>query len=344
VFTPLLLARRRPTDPDEPFPEDPEPPEPEPEPDPDPHHPPRPDNAVAQAFRVVAARHLAAFLPVATPGGTPLGVLDAVTLFDEAKAVLAPARTFTAVVAGMLTGPMPEPSDTPIPPLKFSPRFDTPMVRALTELGQQWLLPGLDGIPANTAVALRTNGAFVESFLVGLNHEFGRELLWREFPTPLTATFFERFWDAAVAPEAPADIPALDSWADRFLGEPTVVADRLVFLLRCELMRRFPDALVSLVHNGSPPEQHLPVFRGSLDPDITFFGFAVPLDSAEEYSVVIAEQPGAPRFGFEAGEAPPGLSHAPATGTTSAQVAARFRQLPARITIPVSVLLRKPAP
>ncbi|HEY3340290.1 MAG TPA: hypothetical protein VGK18_17455 [Propionicimonas sp.] len=344
VLTPVLLARRRPTDPDEPFPEDPEPPEPDPEPDPDPHHPPRPDNEVAQAFRQVAARHLAAFLPTTTPGGTAVGVLDAGTLFAEAKAVLAPARTFTAQVAGMLTGPMPDPTDTPIPALTFTPRFDTPMVRALTELGQQWLLPGLDGVPANTAVALRTNGAFVESFLIGLNHEFGRELLWREFPTPLTATFFERFWDAAVAPDAPPDIPALDTWADRFLGEPTVVADRLVFLLRSELMRRFPDALVSLVRNSSPPEQLMPVFRGSLDPDITFFGFAVPLDSADEYSIVIAEQPGAPRFGFEVGQAPPGVSHAPATGATSAQVAAGFRQLPARITIPISVLLRKPVP
>jgi hypothetical protein len=60
--------------------------------------------------------------------------------------------------------------------------------------------------------------------------------------------------------------------------------------------------------------------------------------------VVIAEQPSAPRFGFEVGEAPPGLSHAPAPDPTSAALAQRLRQLPARITIPVPVLLRKPAP
>ncbi len=341
----ILLARRRDTDPDEPFPEDPEPPEPEP--DPDPHHPPRPDNAIAAAFRVVAAKHLAAFLPQVAPESQQVGVLDMELLYQEAKALTAPALTFTAQVAGMLTTPMPEPTDTPIPPLSFTPRFDTPMVRALTELGQQWLLPGLDGVPANTAVALRTNGAFVESFLVGLNHEFGRELLWREFPTPLTATFFARFWDAAVAPDAPPDIAALDTWADRALGAPTVVEDRFVLLLRSELMRRFPDALVSAVRAGPPgtqPEQLMPVFRGSLEPDITFFGFTVPLADADEFSIVIAEQPGAPRFGFEVGEAPAGVSHAPATEATSAGVAALFRQLPARITIPVSVLLRKPAP
>jgi len=344
-FPPTPLARRRDTDPDEPFPEEPEPPEPEP--DPDPHHPPRPDNAVAAAFRIVAAKHLAAFLPQVAATSQPVGVLDAELLYQEAKALTAPALTFTAQVAGMLTTPMPEPTDTPIPPLTFTPRFDTPMAKALTELGQQWLLPGLDGVPANTAVALRTNGAFVESFLVGLNHEFGRELLWREFPTPLTATFFARFWDAAVAPDAPPDIPALDTWAERALGAPTVVEDRFVLLLRSELMRRFPDALVSAVRPGPPgsaPELLMPVFRGSLEPDITFFGFTVPLADADEYSIVIAEQPGAPRFGFEVGEAPAGVSHAPATEATSASVAALFRQLPARITIPVSVLLRKPAP
>ena len=293
---------------------------------------------------MVAARHLTAFLPKAAPAGSQLGVLDALTLYAEAKALTAPARTFTAQVAGMLATGTPAPTDTPIPALQFTPRFDTPMVRALTELGQQWLLPGLEGVPANTAVALRTNGAFVESFLVGLNHEFGRELLWREFPTPLTATFFERFWDAAVAPEAPPDIPALDSWAERALGAPTIVEDRFVLLLRSDLMRRFPDALVSAVRAGPPPEQLMPVFRGALEPDTTFFGFTVPLDDADEFSIVIAEQPGAPRFGFEVGEAPPGVTHAPADGATSAQVASHLRQLPARITIPVSVLLRKPVP
>ena len=49
-----------------------------------------------------------------------------------------------------------------------------------------------------------------------------------------------------------------------------------------------------------------------------FFGFAIPLADADDWSIVIAEQPGAPRFGFEVGEAPAGVSHAPATEATSA--------------------------
>ena len=55
---------------------------------------------------------------------------------------------------------------------------------------------------------------------------------------------------------------------------------------------------------------------------------------------MIAEQPSAPRFGFEVGDAPAGVSHAPAPDATSAALAHRLRQLPARITIPVPVLLR----
>ncbi|GEM00347.1 hypothetical protein [Cellulomonas terrae] len=342
---PFALRRPRdPFDPDDPVDPDPDPePEPEPEPDPDPR-PPRQDNQVAATFRAAAARHLSAFLAAAPPAGASFGSLPTEAIFAEALALTTPARTFGARVSGLLEAPAPPAADDPVPSLRFAPRFDTPMSRSLAELGQHWLLPGLDGVPADTALGLRTNGEFVEAFLVGLNHELGRELLWREFPTPMTATFFDRFWDAAVAPGAPPDVAPLDSWGDRALGAPTAVEDRFVLLLRSELIKRFPDALVSATKPGPPVERLLPVFRGSMDPDISYFGFTVPLADADDWSIVIAEQPGAPRFGFEVGEAPAGVSHAPATEATSARQAARLRQLPARITIPVAVLLREPTP
>ena len=31
--------------------------------------------------------------------------------------------------------------------------------------------------------------------MVGLNHEFARELLWREFPTDQRGSYFRQFWD-----------------------------------------------------------------------------------------------------------------------------------------------------
>ena len=346
---PTPISRRPPGDPgDPPDPVDPDPVDPDPA-DPHPHpRPPRVDTAAAALFRQVAGAHLAAFMDTPPQQPSGLGTIAVGTLFDEAKQLTAPLRTFAAAVDGLFSGTppaSPPTSETPLPDLSFVPRFATPMAQALVELGQQWLLPGLDGVPANTAVALRTNGAFVEAFLVGLNHEFGRELLWREFPSPLTATFFDRFWDAAVAPTEPPDIPQLDQWDDRALGAPTLRPERFVLLLRSELIRRFPDAVVTASTLGTdPPDTRLPVFRGSLDPDLSYFGFAIPLAQADQYAISIAEQPGAPRFGFEVGEAPPGVSHAPAPDASAAQLAGRLRQLPARITIPITVLMREQEP
>ena len=48
----------------------------------------------------------------------------------------------------------------------------------------------------------------------------------------------------------------------------------------------------------------MPVFRGSIDPDMTFFGFAFTKEQATAglgYYFVLAEHPSEPRFGFELG-------------------------------------------
>ena len=86
------------------------------------------------------------------------------------------------------------------------------------------------------------------------------------------------------------------------------------------------------------------MFTGAIDPDVRFFGFAIPTNEAEQWSIVITEQPSAPRFGLEVGDRPAGVTHAPVADTTSAALAFRLRQLPARITIPVPVLMRPHEP
>ena len=69
-------------------------------------------------------------------------------------------------------------------------------------------------MPPNTVVPLETNSAFVEAYLVGLNTEMGRELVWRGFPADLAATYFDRFWDASGAPGRPPDIDPIAAWGD----------------------------------------------------------------------------------------------------------------------------------
>lgn len=204
-------------------------------------------------------------------------------------------------------------------PLAFimaAPTFTRPMYEALRDIDQDSLVPGLDQLLPNTITLVVTNPAFVEANLIGLNHEMARKLLWREYPTDQRGTYFRRFWGTA---DDIGPIPAFDP--SLALGAHTAggpVPD-LVLLVRGELLRRYPDAIVYAIPasgDASNPQFDesqivLPVFRGSLNPDVTFIGF--PLTEAqvragkasaidpkviEDWWFVIAEHPTAPRFGL----------------------------------------------
>ena len=62
-------------------------------------------------------------------------------------------------------------------------------------MSQDWLLPGLERVPVDSVAMLEPNQRFIEAFMLGLNVEMGRELLWRDFVVnDPRATFFRRFW------------------------------------------------------------------------------------------------------------------------------------------------------
>ena len=110
-------------------------------------------------------------------------------------------------------------------------------------------------------------------------------------------------------------------------------------LLRCELLRRYPHAVIYATKPGTDPAT--PIFAGAMEPDVRFFGFDIAADEIGDWSIVIAEQPTAPRFGLEEDDVTGGASHAAVIGTDTdaARLARRVRQQPARITIPAPVLL-----
>lgn len=85
--------------------------------------------------------------------------------------------------------------DEDMNPIKVGPEFPQPMYEPLRDHSQEYLLPGLEFIPQNTLGLLETNRKFIESYMVGLNAEMAREFLWREYPSPLDATYFRQFWD-----------------------------------------------------------------------------------------------------------------------------------------------------
>lgn len=142
------------------------------------------------------------------------------------------------------------------------PRIDEPMYRPLADLGSELLLPNVGLIPTNSIGLLETNQRFIESYMVGLNHEFARELLWREYPTDQRGSYFRQFWDvsgyrnddptlnADQLREKLYDIPNLHRWdAASKLGEhdnrqPPAGQPRneVVLTIRGELLKRYPTA------------------------------------------------------------------------------------------------------
>ena len=191
------------------------------------------------------------------------------------------------------------------------PYFPQPMYEALRDLSQDFLFPGLDSVPPNTVTLLGTNPKFVESFLVGLNAEMASELLWRNYPTDQRGTYFRQFWDAGSA----SDSARSTSGATVTLGENAGAGEKLVLLVRGELLRRYPNSViyaVAAVSSGGPArlvtdpndERH-PLFRGTLKPDVTFLGFDLKRDDAiagPGWFFVIQEQPTEPRFGLDAAD------------------------------------------
>jgi hypothetical protein len=341
------------------------------------------DNPTSANFRAAAQAHLARVNPgrmgiMFTP--PPLLAMDAVrealvtqteprrTLVPLAQAIISMSETATA------TSPT-NTSSVPIEPIMAAPKFPQPMYESLRDLSQALLLPGLETVEPNSVLGLETNSRFVEAYMVGLNFEMGRELLWRGYPTDQRGTYFDRFWDSRSSGGG-ADVHPIHGWKERPLGDPQTApaGDRFVMLFRSSLLRRYPSAVIyaakAINPNGvrkptkSPNEEEHPVFRGSMQPDVTFFGFDLSVDQVvgtgvgddHGYFIVIQEQPGEPRFGFDVGTplnegahlklsfgAPAGSTRGPNLhwGQNCAHIAAMLRQQPVRIAIHASQLLKK---
>jgi hypothetical protein len=207
-------------------------------------------------------------------------------------------------------------TDDPLEPIMDEPKFPQPMYEALRDLSQDFLFPGLEHVPPNTVALLQPNPKFVESFLVGLSTEMGRELLWRNYPTDQRGTYFQQFWDTV--DEDKVDIARITDWGNRKLGENSATTgDTLVLLIRGELLRRYPNTVIyaapailqnnKLTLSPNASEERHPLFRGTLKPDVTFIGFTLtqaealgePPHKPEGWFFVIQQQPTEPRFGMD---------------------------------------------
>ena len=201
----------------------------------------------------------------------------------------------------------------PLQPVEVGPKFPQAMYAPLAQLSPEWMLPGISQLEDDCATLLATNPAFIEAYMVGLNDEFARELLWREFPADRTVTFFQNFWGAA----NPDINPIRTFDAQAALGQQVAGAGagtQLVLLVRATLFQRYPNAIVYAAQatwtNGVrflTDTVKFPVFRGDFAPDVTFFGFDIqdpkglpdPNAGDAGWYFVIAEHVSEPRTGLE---------------------------------------------
>ena len=345
------------------------------------------DTPEVRAFRAAARDHLTRVDP------RRLGIIFGPPVrnaFDQIRlgllAQIDPRRTVTAfarvMVGGSATPPPPPPppppntaAPAPVEPVMTAPRFPQPMYEPLRELSQDLLLPGLERVAPNSVIGLQTNRRFVDGYMVGLNFEMTRELLWRGYPTDQRGTCFDQFWDTRGAALPRPDVIPLHLWGERGLGDPAggPARERFVMLMRSDLLRRYPSAIVyatrAVVTGGVrmpstlPADESYPAFRGTLDPDLYFFGFDLTVDQmtgeaadgtrTPGHYIVIQEQPTEPRFGLDVGTdtgtathlrladgPPPGLPlEGLSWGRNAAHMARILRQQPVRIAIHASQLV-----
>ncbi len=187
------------------------------------------------------------------------------------------------------------------------PEFDIPMYEPLVKTDKDGFVPNLHLVEPDSVTLLETNQRFIEAYMVGINHEFARELLWREYPTDQRGSYFRQFWDVrkkiaeatdkAAARERFKDIKPIHEWTingnlgendNREVGpEPE---EELVLVIRGELLKKYPNTIISAqpakwqLTSGRPDKSKerlldesvppiFPLYEARVAPDIYFFGF-----------------------------------------------------------------------
>ncbi len=199
-------------------------------------------------------------------------------------------------------------------PVMVAPQIVIPAYKELAALSTDWIMPGLNTIEQNSINTLKMSQANIEAFMLGLNHEMSRELLWRGYPTDQRGTYFSFFWgydsslssiDAGSNLDNFKDIWPIHQWrpghsttgalaalgvnTHRGIRNPTL----LILTIRGELLLKYPGTLIYMqpaTYQTSPTSPFgpllnsnrvptgsplLPVFSAKLEPDIYFIAFDI---------------------------------------------------------------------
>ncbi|HEX8494998.1 MAG TPA: hypothetical protein VF658_19310 [Pyrinomonadaceae bacterium] len=142
------------------------------------------------------------------------------------------------------------------------PEIDIPMYEPLKKISAELFLPNIQLIEQNSITLLETNQKFIEAYMVGINHEFASELLWREYPTDQRGSYFRQFWDVSsfladpdidreALREKLRDIPEIHTWppdseldAHDHREAPGDKEEEVVLVIRGELLKKYPNAVI----------------------------------------------------------------------------------------------------
>jgi hypothetical protein len=289
-------------------------------------------------------------------------------LADEAAAALSPGETVTRRVLDRIVfdgAPLPETpaalltggaAPDPLRPRFYEPVFTQAMSGPLLTRFAELVAPGAGALPADGLALMTGNAELIAAYLAGVNAEFGRELLFRGYPSTGRATWFRRFFDTrgTTSGELDGDVLPIDEWGDGELRDVATGAasgDGVTLLVRAELLRRFPNTIVQAVpavrtQDGRVPDGPAvnPTATGVLGDDLAMFTFPVDPDDlgarpdlgTEGYFFVFAEPPTQPRFGPHGGQ--------PDWSAAGGPAAAALLRLPHRVAIHASDLLHGALP
>jgi hypothetical protein len=236
---------------------------------------PPPDPVPVSRFQQELAS-FASLLATAAPPPPARGAINIANAHSKTIAAITPVAAFPRMAAARIAiGGKPLVSyahdvfvrrlaDTPherIVPVMAYPDIKEGMYKPLAAMGDELLVPNLGLVPPNTISLMLTNQPFIEAYMVGLNHEFASELLWREYPTDQRGSPFRQFWSVQGIPAEPAlteaqraeklkDIPPVHTWQPASaIGShnhraTSSAGERIVLTIRGDLLKRYPNTII----------------------------------------------------------------------------------------------------
>ena len=261
------------------------------------------------------------------PGRPLAGGLEG--LRPRILAALDPSVTIRRAVNSRISDLL-ESEDESLDDIMAAPDLSEPTYSQLASISHDWLLPGLDQLPTDTTTLVAANRDFIAGFLVGMNHELARELLWREYPTDQRGTYARQFWTHLSTSQrsdqfdlekelhaAPDSTLAGLTWSVDPPPQGVPLEDPLVLVVKGELVERYPGVIVCAARTRKtadgtrvPATITMPDFVGVLEPDVMLVGFTsltasmVRADGADPdgdtaWWFFFAEHFTEPRFGLD---------------------------------------------